>query len=72
MLRFGLICGETWGVSALKKRSDAADMIVEEALLRLENDDLDLWMDIGEAMNKAPYHGTSGDFSHFSFKLRFH
>lgn len=39
-------------LAALKKRADAADMIVEEALLQLENHELDLWVDIGEAMNR--------------------
>ena len=42
-------------LAALNKRADAADMVVERALLQLETEDLDMWLDIGEAMNRAAY-----------------
>ena len=42
-------------LAALNKRADAADMIVEQALLQLETGDLDMWLDIGESMNRAAY-----------------
>ena len=45
-------------------------MIVEEALLRLENDDLDRWMDIGEAMNKVIDLHLSFAFKMMNFALK--
>jgi hypothetical protein len=56
-------------LAALNKRADAGEMIVEQALLRLDAADLDLWLDIGEAMNKAAYHVLADTPAHKVHRL---
>ena len=62
-LRFAMMT-----LAALKKRS-THKLHVEEALLRLEESDLDLWLDVEEAMNQAPFHVLTNTPAHKVHRL---
>jgi chloride channel 7 len=56
-------------LAALNKRADATEMIVEQTLLELEAEDLDMWLDIGESMNRAAYHVLADTPAHKVHRL---